>query len=81
MAVREVQDEYQGINCGQNLPLLAYADDVVILGESNFLLYTLHILLGSITRLSESTHWWSGRIKYLILEQRAALTEFDQDSC
>jgi len=26
--------EYQGINCGQNLPLLAYADNVVILGES-----------------------------------------------
>jgi len=34
MAVREVQDEYQGINCGQELPLLAYADDVEILGES-----------------------------------------------
>lgn len=25
--------EYQGINCGQNLPSLAYADDVVILGK------------------------------------------------
>ncbi|XP_050540945.1 uncharacterized protein LOC126905353 [Daktulosphaira vitifoliae] len=34
MAVREVQEEYQGINCGRNLPVLAYADDVVILGES-----------------------------------------------
>lgn len=34
MAIREVQEEYLGINCGQNLPLLAYADDVVILGES-----------------------------------------------
>ncbi|CAI6345469.1 unnamed protein product [Macrosiphum euphorbiae] len=34
MAIREVQEEYLLINCGQNLPLLAYADDVVILGES-----------------------------------------------
>jgi hypothetical protein len=34
MAVREVQEEYQRINWGRNLPLLAYADDVVILGES-----------------------------------------------
>jgi hypothetical protein len=34
MRVREVQEEYQGINWGRNLPLLAYADDVVILGES-----------------------------------------------
>ncbi|KAF0770197.1 Uncharacterized protein FWK35_00002609 [Aphis craccivora] len=28
MAIREVQEEYQGINCSQNLPLLTYADDV-----------------------------------------------------
>jgi len=36
MAIREVQEEYLRINqnLGQNLPLLAYADDVVILGES-----------------------------------------------
>lgn len=32
VAVREVQ--YQGINCGQNILLLAYADDVIILGEN-----------------------------------------------
>jgi len=34
VAVREVQGEYQEINCGQDIPLLAYADDVVILGET-----------------------------------------------
>lgn len=34
MAEREVQEEYQRINCGRNLPLIAYADDMVVLGES-----------------------------------------------
>lgn len=34
MTVREVQEEYLEINCGRNIALLAYADDVVILGKS-----------------------------------------------
>lgn len=34
VAVREVQGKYEGINCSQNIPLFAYADDAVILGKS-----------------------------------------------
>lgn len=33
MAVRKIREEYQGINYRRNIRLLAYADDVVILGE------------------------------------------------
>jgi hypothetical protein len=69
VAIRELQGEYQGINCNRNIPLLDYAYDVVISSETEL---NVHKATKSLIRSKTIWNIWK-KLKLIINESKTKL--------